>query len=327
MNEGILVSGDPAQLLTEINTELSQRPISPSTVLSQVAWVRGSGGDKIGQTVIYTVPFISNKWEVQSLYEEVGGTLPEQVKFSHTIQMWGPKPVLIPKLTQLTDIYGILENQAQPLIADAQIEMERQLAELIGNGTSGTTPYDGKAFFATNKEASPNRPGNTFSNYRTSFDCNAANIATVLDDLDARPGPTGGLFGAVGQDYIIVSTGAQEKAALEALNGQISAVKVASGDTAGVGVSNAGLYGRARVLKLTQLRSYGSGKLWCAVRVCNQMHRPFVFAMAMAPSVYLEGVDLSDHSQVTRNVGKTGIKSAHGLGYLWPQLAGLCVES
>lgn len=326
MNEGILVSGDPAQLLTEINTELSQRPISPSTVLSQVAWLRGSGGDKIGQTVVYTVPFISNKWKVQSLYEEVGGTLPEQVKFSHTIQLWGPEPVLIPKLTELTDIYGILTDSAQPLIADAQIEMERQLAELIGNGTSGTTSYDNKPFFAADKEASPNRPGNTFSNYRTGFNCNAANIATVLDDLDSRPGPSGGLFGAMGQDYIIVSTGAQEKAALEAVNGTITDAR-RSGDTAGVGVSNAGLYGRAKVLKLTQLRSYGSGKLWCAIRVVNQKHRPFVCAMAMAPSVYLEGVDLSDHNQVTRNVGKTGIKAAFGFGYLWPQLAGLCVES
>jgi hypothetical protein len=322
------VSGDPAQLLTEINTTLSRRPISPSTVLSQVAWVRSAAGSPIGQTVVYPVPFIGNKWKVQSLYEEVGGTLPEQVKFQHTIQMWGPDPVLIPKLTQLTDIYGILEDSAQPLIADAQIELERQLAELIGTGNTGTTVYDGKAFFATNKEANPNRPGlATFSNYRTSFDCNAANIATVLDDLDARPGPTGGLFGAAGQDYIIVSTGAQEKVAREALNGQISAVKVASGDTAGVGVSNAGLYGRAKVLKLTQLRNYGSGKLWCAVRVVNEMHRPFACAMAMAPTVYLEGINLSDHSQVTRNVGKTGIKSAHGLGYLWPQLAGLCAES
>ena len=107
------MSGDPAQLLTEINTALSPRPISPSTVLSQVAWVRSGAPGAIGQTVVYPVPFIGNKWEVQSLYEEVGGTLPEQVRFSHTIQMWGPKPVLIPMLTKVTDIYGILTDSAQ----------------------------------------------------------------------------------------------------------------------------------------------------------------------------------------------------------------------
>jgi len=328
MNEGIIVSGDSAQLLTEINTELSQRPISPSTVLSQVAWVRGSGGEKVGQTVIYPVPFNGNRAKVRSLVEEIGGTLPEYAKFSHTVQLWAPDARFIPMLTEVTDIYGILKDYAQPMLAEAQIEMESQLAELIGNAASGTTAYDNKAFAATDKESNPNRPGQaTFSNYRTSFDCNAANIATVLDDLDARPGPAAGsLFGAVGQDYIIVSTGLQEKAALEAVNGTISDAR-RSGDTAGVGVSNAGLYGRAKVLKLSQLRRYGSGKLWCVVRVCNQMHRPFVCAMAMAPEIYLTGLDPNSHSRVTHSVGKTGIKWAAGMGYLWPQLFGLCVES
>lgn len=325
--EGLISQGDPQVLLTEVNVDLAARPISPSTVLSQLAWVRSDGVKAIGQKVIYTLPFPGNAWEVQSLYEEIGGTLPEVVKFSQEIQMWGPKPVLIPKLTAVTDIYGILNENAAPLIADAQVEFERQLAELIGNGASVITEYDGKAHYATNKEANPNRPGfKTFSNYRTSFACTAANIATALDDLDAVPGPTGGLFSMPGQNFVFVSTGAQEKVALEAMNGEIAAVKVASGDTAGVGVSNAGLLGRAKVVKLTQLRNYGSGKLWGVARVANAKHRPFVFATALPPQVYMEGLSIDEHTQTTRNVAKQGIKSAHGLGYLWPQLSELCVE-
>lgn len=326
-NEGILVSGDPSVLLTEINTELAQRPISPSTVASQLCWMRGGSIKTIGQKVIYSLPFPGNRWEIQSIYEEIGGTLPELVKFSQILQMWGPKPTLIPKLTEVTDLYGILEENSQPLIADAQIELERQLAELIGTGTSIVTDYDGLSFFNAAHECNPNRPGlKQFSNYRTSFACNATNIATALDDLDAVPGPTGGLFSMPGQNYIFVSNGAQEKTALEAMNGELNAVKVASGDTAGVGVSNAGLIGRAKVVKLTQLRNYGSNKLWGVARIANAKHRPFVLSMAMPPTMYIEGLSIDEHSQTTRNVSKQGIKSVHGLGYLWPQLAELCVE-
>lgn len=327
-NEKIIVSGDPAQLLTEINTELADRPINPATVAAQLCWMRGGSIKTIGQKVVYVLPFPGGKWEVQSTYEEVGGVLPEFVKFSQTLQVWGPKPILIPKLTEVCDLYGIIEENSQPLIADAQIEFDRQLSELIGTGQTVVTEYDGKPYFAANHEANPNRPGLAqFSNLRTGFNCNSTNIAIALDDLDAVPGPTGGLFAMPGENIVFVSTGAQEKVALEALNGQITATKVAPGDTAGVSVSNAGLLGRARVVKLTQLRNYGSGKLWGVARVATAKHRPFVLSMAMPPQMYHEGLSIDEHLQTTRNVSKHGIKSIHGLGYLWPQLCELCVES
>ena len=58
---GIIGLGDVDQLLTEINNELSVRPLMPTTVAGQVCWVRnGSEGvASIGKTSVFPVPFFA----------------------------------------------------------------------------------------------------------------------------------------------------------------------------------------------------------------------------------------------------------------------------
>lgn len=322
MNNAIQGLGDVDLLVTEVNTDLKNRPISPSTIASQVCWVRMGGNEKIGKKTIFTVPFFGNKAKIRSIYEEIPGTLPEVAKFESEVQEWAPDAQIIPRYTSVTDIYGIVEGNSVDIIAQSQVEVERQLAELIGNGASTVTVYDNKNAYATDHECNPNRPGlKTFSNYKTSFDLNYANVSTALDLLDAMPGPDGNLLSMPGRNVIIVSTGAQESAARLLMHGDMVP------NSAGTATQSNPLKGRADVLKLTQLRDYGSAKYWCVARIAGDKHRPWFLNMPVVPQMYLSGVSVDEHSQVTRGISKQGWKSVHGYSYGWPQLSVLCVES
>lgn len=320
---GVIGLGDVNQLLTEINSELSQRPLLPTTVAAQVCWQRtGQGTGLIGKTTKFTVPFFGNRAKVRSIFEEVPGTQPELARFEVEHQEWAPDAEIIPRYTQLVDLHGIIRDNAPSIMMQAQIEMETQLADLLGKGASTTVPYDNKAFFATDHEANPNRPGlATFSNYKTSFDLDYTNLSVALDLLDAAPGPDGNPLSMPGKNIVIVSTGAQESKGRKLLNGDIIA------SPAGTASESNPLKGRADLLKLTQLRAYNSGKFWCVVRIADAKHRPFIFSQVQSPLMYLEGVDINAHSQALRSIARQGWRSVHGFGYLWPQLAVGCVES
>lgn len=322
--QGIIGLGDVDQLLTEINTELAIRPIMPTTVAGQVCWVRSGAIGDIGKTTIFTLPFFGNRAKRRSIYEEVPGTLPEVARFSAEVAEWAPDAELIPRFTKIVDIYGIVKDNASPILAQSQVEMEVQLSDLIGLGASTTTAYSNfaSAFFNTSVEANPNRPGlATFSNYKTSFDLNFENLSTAIDLLDAAPGPDGNPLSMPGRNIVIVSTGIQESNARTFLNGDFIP------NAAGTATQSNPLKGRADVLKLTPLRRYNSGKLWCVVRVADAKHRPFCMSQAMPPTMYLDGVSIDDHSQALRGIARQGWRSVHGFSYLWPQLAVGCVES
>lgn len=328
MAQGFYTVNDALGLVTEINTQLSERPISPSTVASQVCWYRTSSPSGIGQLTRFTTPFFGNRAKKRSPYEQIGGTLPELATFEARVDEWAPDALFLPRYLQVTDLYGVVKNNGSTLLAQAAIEFETQFADLIGLMPTTIVPYDGKYAADTAHECNPNRPGlKTFSNYKTSFDCNATNINVALDLLDAMPGPDGNLLSMPGDNVVIVSTGAQEKIALEALFGQMAATKVNPADTAGVSISNAALLGRAKVLKLTQLRNYFGGKGWMVARIAGPEHRPFIFTMAQAPQQYLEGVSVDEHSQVVTGIQRMGWKSVHGFNFGWPQLGILCIES
>lgn len=323
---GIIGLGDVDQLLTEINNELSVRPLMPTTVAGQVCWVRnGSEGvASIGKTSVFPVPFFGNRAKPRSIYEEIPGTLPEFAKFSVSHQEWAPDAELIPRYTQLVDLYGIVKDNSSTIIAQSQVEMESQLADLIGLGASTAVAYENyaKNFFATDHEANPNRPGlATFSNYKTGFDLNYTNLSTALDLLDAAPGPDGNPLSMPGKKLVIVSTGRQESEARKLLNGDFI------GNIAGTATESNPLKGRADVLKLTRMRQYNGGKFWCVVLVADAKHRPFMLSQVLPPQLYIDGVDINSHSQALRSVARQGWKSVHGFGYLWPQLAVGCVES
>ena len=136
INTGIIGLGDVDQLLQEVNSELSQRSIMPTTVAAQICWERAASGGTatIGKTTIFTVPFFANRAKVRSIYEEIQGTIPTVAKFSSHVDEWAPDAELIPKYTQLTDIYGVVRDNAQIILAMSAVEMETQLADLIGLG-------------------------------------------------------------------------------------------------------------------------------------------------------------------------------------------------
>lgn len=325
--DGIIGLGDVNQLLLEINTELATRPLMPSTVAGQVCWVRNGNADgvkSIGKTTVFPLPFFGNRAKVRSIYEELPGTLPEFAKFSVEHQEWAPDAEIIPRYTQLVDLYGIVKDNSQPILAQSQIEMEVQLADLIGLGASTPVAYEnfGKNFFATDHEANPNRPGlATFSNYKTGFNLDYTNLSTALDLLDAAPGPDGNPLSMPGRNIVIVSTGAQESEARKLLNGDFIASK------AGTATESNPLKGRADVLKLTSLRKYNSGKMWIVLRVADAKHRPFIMSQVLPPQLYISGVEVDSHSQALRSAARQGWKSVHAFGYGWPQLAVGCVES
>jgi hypothetical protein len=323
-SQGLIGLGDVDQLLTEINTELSQRPINPSTVAAQICWDRPAQGGvgAIGKRTIYTVPFFGNKAKIRSIYEELPGTLPAIAKFASEVQEWAPDAELVPRYTQVVDLYGVVKDNASTILQMSAAEMETQLADLIGLGASTIVDYDGKNFFSATHEANPNQPGLAiFSNYKTAFDLNYTNVNTAIDLLDAVPGPDGNPLSMPGKNILIVSTGTQEGTALTLANGEFIP------SPAGTATQSNSLKGRFDVLKLTSLRRYNSGKFWCVVRIADAKHRPFSFSKAMPPTMYMEGLSIDEHSQTTRSVARQGWRSVHGFGYLWPQLVVGCVEN
>jgi hypothetical protein len=323
---GIIGLGDVDQLLTEINTELTVRPLMATTIAGQICWVRNGkeGPASIGKTSVFPIPFFGNRAKPRSIFEEIPGTLPEFAKFSVEHQEWAPNAELIPRYTQLVDLYGIVKDNSSTIIAQSQIEMETQLADLLGLGASTPVAYESytKNFFATDHEANPNRPGlATFSNYKTGFDLDYTNLSTALDLLDAVPGPDGNPLSMPGKKLVITSTGAQESRARTLLNGDFIPSE------AGTATQSNPLKGRADVLKLTQMRKYNSGKFWAVVLVADDKHRPFMLSQVLPPQLYITDVDVNSTTQALRGVARQGWKSVHGFGYLWPQLAVGCVES
>ena len=89
---GIIGLGDVDQLLTEINTELSVRPLMPTDCrrpgLLGPQWQQGVAS--IGKTSVFPVPFFGNRAKPRSIYE-IPGTLPEFAKFSVSHQGVGTR--------------------------------------------------------------------------------------------------------------------------------------------------------------------------------------------------------------------------------------------
>ena len=297
-----------------------------TTIAGQICWVRNGkeGPASIGKTSVFPIPFFGNRAKPRSIFEEIPGTLPEFAKFSVEHQEWAPNAELIPRYTQLVDLYGIVKDNSSTIIAQSQIEMETQLADLLGLGASTPVAYESytKNFFATDHEANPNRPGlATFSNYKTGFDLDYTNLSTALDLLDAVPGPDGNPLSMPGKKLVIVSTGAQESRARTLLNGDFIPSE------AGTATQSNPLKGRADVLKLTQMRKYNSGKFWAVVpwptpSTARSCCRRFCLRSFTSPMSMSTARPRRCAASLVR-----GWKSIHGFGYLWPQLAVGCVES
>ncbi len=307
-------------LREEINTDLANRPVDPSTITNTVAWVKRGGG-KVGETAIYPMEFFPSVAQKRTPFEDLPKRRPEVAQFSVAIDEWAPDGRVIPRFTEITDLYGIFENIAPTMLAQAQITFETQLAQLMGAGQATTTVYDNKNFFAIDHEANPNRLGlATFSNFRAGLALDRAGLITALDALDAFPGPDGQPLYMPGENWVVCSTEDQYQRALLQLNAQFIP------STAGTATQSNTLIGRAKAVKLVPLRNFDTAKGWYVVKIASEMHRPFHVRMPLPPELFLDGLAPNDFIRYTKNVGVVGWRAVWGYGYLWPHLAIKAVE-
>ena len=84
MDSGYLSFQDISALRTEIDTSLNQRPVSPSTVVNALAWMRRQGSAVAGMEVKFPLATWGNRATKRSPYENLPATKPESVIFSVT---------------------------------------------------------------------------------------------------------------------------------------------------------------------------------------------------------------------------------------------------
>jgi hypothetical protein len=343
----------------QINTDLAQRPIAPSTVTRQIAYVNGGIkiddkqqastmiGGRFGREVIYPVPMFGNMDEARNPYEEVPHTPPELVNHKVIVREWAPKGEIMPRGTAIADIYGILQNQLPNIMALGQAVIETHTADLLGFGESATIStiygigggnivYDNLPFFSPGHLPNPNRPGVgvPFSNFFNGMNLDRAGLARMLDFLEATQMPDGQIVTLPGRNIIVVSTEDQLDRASVLLHGTQrvgGAVISVAGVPTGVGGSESNqLIGRADVVKLPALQRYnvvgGVAKGWYGFRVSGK-HCGITVAVVEALNAYIEGLDPNSFGRVTRNVTRYGRRGHWGHGYLWPQMAGKAIES
>lgn len=322
-----------AALRQEINTDLMQMPVSLSTVSRQIAWVRSN---MAGGETKFPVKFWSQVAKKRSPYEEVQHVPPEFVNFSCGLDEWAPDGEVIPRGTQIADLYNLLAGSLPQIVAAAQNEYEAHLAELLGYGDQtgkgplgvggGATEYDALAHFHTAKLLNPNKPGvGTFRNLYTNTRLDRAGLIKAFQLLDGVKGPNGRPLRMPGQLLVVVSTEDQYDRAAAELFSKMQARPI--GANAGAAIDNTpNVQGRAGLVKLTDLQDMDSGKGWYVVKVVSGMHRPFVLNLKEAPQTYIEGLSQNEHSRVTRNLIRYGWRGFWGMGYLWPQLSMKFIE-
>ena len=330
METGYLSFQDISALRTEIDTSLNQRPISPSTVVNALAWMRRQGSATAGMEVKFPLATWGNRASKRSPYENLPATKPESVIFSVTHDEWAPDGEVIARGTQLTDLYGIFAENLPMIVANAQLEYDALLADVLAGGQTSTTPYDDKPFFtyaagSGSHEANPNRPGlATFDNYNPSAALNRTNIVAGLQALATVPGFNGLPMSMPGRIVIVVSSKDQELKARTELN---AALVASSAGTATQSNEMPIVSGPADVLFLPTLAAKDSGKGWYMFKIVSEKHRPICLSIVEPWQTYVEGMgDPNAHSRTTRNVINYGVRGFHGLGYLYPQLAYKFIE-
>lgn len=320
-------------LRQEVNTQLMQRPVARGTVAQQLCWLRTNFA---GGETIFPVSFWSQVAKKRSPFEEVQHVPPELVNFFCSLFEWAPDGQIIPRGTQLADLYGLFENQLPQIVIQAQNEYEFHLAELLGFGQSavlgplgiggGLTTYDGLVHYSTTKLVNPNRPGlGVFANFDGALTLNRAGLVSAFNFLDQVKGPDGRVLRMPGELVVVVSNEDQYDRAAAELFTKIRAIPV--GAVAAGSIDNTpNVQGRAGLLKLPDLQDYDGGKGWYVAKIVSAEHRPFVLNLKEAPATYIEGLSANDHSRVTRNLIRYGWRGFWGMGYLWPQLSFKAIE-
>jgi len=330
METGYLSFQDISALRTEIDTSLNQRPISPSTVVNALAWMRRQGSAIAGMEVKFPLATWGNRAEKRDPYENIPFTKPESVVFSVTHNEWTPPGEAIARGTQITDLYGLFNENLPMIVANAQLEYDALLTDVLADGHTTTTPYDNLPFFSYSggsgsHQANPNRNGlATFDNYNPSAALNRTNIVAGLQALATVPGFNGLPMSMPGRIVIVVSSKDQELRARTEMN---AALVASAAGTATQGNEMPIVSGPADVLFLPNLAAKDSGKGWYMFKIVSEKHRPFCLSIVEPWQTFVEGMgDPNAHSRTTRNVIQYGVRGFHGLGYLYPQLAYKFIE-
>ena len=330
MDSGYLSFQDISALRTEIDTSLNQRPVSPSTVVNALAWMRRQGSAIAGMEVKFPLATWGNRAEKRNPFENIPFTKPESVVFSVTHDEWTPPGEAIARGTQITDLYGLFNENLPMIVANAQLEYDALLADALADGHTTTTPYDNLPFFSDSggsgsHQANPNRNGlATFDNYNGSAALNRTNIVAGLQALATVPGFNGLPMSMPGRIVIVVSSKDQELRARTEMN---AALVASAAGTATQGNEMPIVSGPADVLFLPNLATKDSGKGWYMFKIVSEKHRPFCLSIVEPWQTFVEGMgDPNAHSRTTRNVIQYGVRGFHGLGYLYPQLAYKFVE-
>lgn len=322
----IILFNEITELYTSVNTDLAERPVVPGTLVSLIAWLR-QGAEVQGRETKFPFPWFSDKGEELNPAEELAAVAPEIVNLVARIREYGQKPRMIPRGTQLADIYGILDRFAAMMLATAARLQEYHLAKLMGEGEAATSihAYDNLPFFSDVKRINPNATlsPNTFRNYFPNLRLDRGGLNTMIDFLDAVPGPDGLPLDMPGQIYIACSNQDQFARASDLLMGENIALAVGN---AAASQSNKGLLGRAIPVKCNMLRNWNSGRAWYGFKVASPMHRPVIASVQEAPQIVIEGLDPAEHVRATRNIIKYLWRGFWGVDYGLAQLAGKGVE-
>ena len=311
-------------LTQRISTELNNRPIAPTMITNEVAWVRDSA-QKAGLEDVFAEEMFGDAVEERSPFEELPATEPEVAIFSVVHKEWAPKAKVITRGTQVTDVYGILEGAAEKYLEQGQTTYDQHLAAYLGDGQNviNITRYDGRPFFdAASHECNPVRKGlKLFGNYATATNLNRANLVAGFQKLGSRPDYNGKVNKLPGKLLILCSNEDQYNRACTELNGSFVA------NAAGTATQSNSLQGRAEVRILPDLQEYDGGKGWYIFKIVSDKFRPIVASFVERPYMFIEGLLPGEHLRTTRNLLKHGWRGTWAIGGLYPQLAEKYIES
>ncbi len=323
---GFTIATKVDALVQRVNTELNNRPIAPTMITAEIAWMRDSA-QKAGLEDVFAEEMFGDAVEERSPFEELAATEPELAIFSVVHKEWAPRAKVIARGTQVSDVYGILDGAAEKYLELGQTTYDQHLAYFLGNGQNITTRYDGQTFFhASAHECNPVRRGlKQFGNYTTATNLNRANLVAAFQKLGSRPDYNGKVNKLPGKLLILCSNEDQYSRASTEINGSLVA------NAAGTATQSNSLQGRAEVRILPDLADYdvsgGVGKAWYVCKLVSERFRPVVASFVERPYMFLEGVMPSEHLRTTRNLIKHGWRGTWAIGGLYPQLIEKYVES
>jgi hypothetical protein len=271
--------GSADQLITVINTALSQKP--PESVLyPRISWVNNSAP---GVKAIFPLMLATEKEKVKGWTEARDWTDPYILKLAVEEARIDLEHVKWSIEEDVIDPYGVLKSSSNMLVNAAIRMWDRQLAQLINaNGLC----YDGVSFFNT---AHPVQVGNaalgTYTNDLANNDLDEAGLTAALQALNDIKGANGNLYHAnLGTPLLVVPNWQLELKARKLLNaGLIGKVVIAATSAASESTQLVGAADLVKLEELNDLSVNNANKRWYLMRTNVMPHGPFITRIARQP--------------------------------------------